>query len=443
MTSQRQPYSFASLLRRYRITAGLSQEALAEKAGISVRGLSDLERGLSRVPRLDTLMRIAEALGLDASTREALIGTSRHLDLSSEEAVVVQPIGPTGLPRGTQNLPGYLTGLIGRERDEEELTQLLRDRPPRLLTLAGPGGVGKTRLAVKVASGLGDEFSDGVVFVPLASVSDAELVLASIAQTLGVGERSAVNLFDAVTLAFRNQRVLVVLDNFEHVPDAAPRVADVLLACPSVCILVTSRTVLRIGGEHVYHVHPLALPFASADRNITPELAAQSPAVALFLSRAQDAEPQFALNADNVASVVEVCRELDGLPLALELAAARVPVSPPRELVRRLLMKPGHSVLSTGRRDAPARHRALRDAIAWSHDLLPVEQQRLFRWLGVFAGGWSLELAEIVCAEPDAEQSVLDGLAALVDQSLVQVQHGDEVTPTRFRLLETIREHAK
>ncbi|MBV9896740.1 MAG: AAA family ATPase, partial [Chloroflexi bacterium] len=349
----------------------------------------------------------------------------------------------TGSPRGTQNLPGYLTGLIGRERDEEELTQLLRDRPPRLLTLVGPGGVGKTRLAVKVASGLGDIFSDGVVFVPLAPVSDAELVLASIAQTLGVGERSDVNLFDAVTLAFRNQRILLVLDNFEHVLDAAPRVADVLLACPGVCILVTSRTVLRIGGEHVYHVHPLALPFAGADQSITPELAAQSPAVALFLSRAQDAEPRFALNAGNVASVVDVCRELDGLPLALELAAARVPVLPPVELLRRLSIIPGHSVLSTGRRDAPARHRALRDAIAWSYDLLSVEQQRLFRWLAVFAGGWSLDLAESVCAQPVAEQSILDGLAALVEQSLVQVQHGDEVIPTRFHLLETIREHAK
>jgi predicted ATPase len=161
--------------------------------------------------------------------------------------------------------------------------------------------------------------------------------------------------------------------------DAAPLVSDVLVACPSVRILVTSRTLLRIDGEHVYPVHPLVLPLGNSDDSMTPELAIQSPAVALFLARAQSVQPSFALTADNVRSVVDVCRELDGLPLALELAAARIALLPPVELLRRLLIKPGHSVLSTGRRDAPARHRALRDAIAWSHDLLSVEQQRLYR----------------------------------------------------------------
>jgi predicted ATPase len=309
--------------------------------------------------------------------------------------------------------------------------------------LTGPGGVGKTRLAVKVASGLGDAIADGVVFVPLAPVSDAALVLASIAQTLGVGDRSDVSLFDAIVMALRSRRMLLVLDNFEHVLDAAPLVSDVLVACPSVRILVTSRTLLRIDGEHVYHVHPLVLPLGNSDDSMTPELAIKSPAVALFLARAQSVQPSFALTADNVGSVVDVCRELDGLPLALELAAARIALLPPVELLRRLLIKPGHSVLSTGRRDAPARHRALRDAIAWSYDLLSVEQQRLFRWLGVFAGGWGLDLAESVCAELVAAQSAFDGLAVLVDHSLVQVEPGDGVTPSRFRLLETIREHAR
>jgi predicted ATPase/DNA-binding XRE family transcriptional regulator len=441
VTTQRQPRSVALLLRRYRVAAGLSQEALAEKAGISVRGLSDLERGLSRQPRLDTLKRIADALDLDAPTRDTLIEASGHLDLSSEVDILSAAATPRALPRAPLNLPGFLTELIGRERDESAITQLLRDHALRLLTLTGPGGVGKTRLAVKVAAGLGDVFSDGVAFVPLAPVSDAALVLASIAETLGVGDRSDVSLFEGVILALRNQRMLLVLDNFEHVLDAAPLVADVLVGSPSVRILVTSRTLLRIDGEYVYHVHPLGLPVQNGDDGMTPERATQSPAVELFLARAQNVQSGLALTADNVGSVVEVCRELDGLPLALELAAARIAILPPVELLRRL--KPDHSVLSTGRRDAPERHRALRNAIAWSYDLLSVEQQRLFRWLGVFAGGWGLDLAESVCADSVAAPAVFDGLAALVEHSLVQVQPGDGVIPSRFRLLETIREHAR
>jgi predicted ATPase/transcriptional regulator with XRE-family HTH domain len=419
----------------------LSQEALAEKAGISVRGLSDLERGLSRQPRLDTLKRLADALGLDSATRDTLIEASGYLEPASNVDTGGRTAAPSASPPGLLNLPGFLTPLLGRERDESTITQLLKDHALRLLTLTGPGGVGKTRLAVKVASGLGDVFGDGVGFVPLAPVSDATLVLVSIAQALGVGDRSDVSLFEGIVLALRNQRMLLVLDNFEHVLDAAPLVSDVLVACPSVRILVTSRTLLRIDGEHVYHVDPLALPLENGDHAMTPELAMQSPAVALFLARAHTVQPGLALTADNVGSVVEVCREMDGLPLALELAAARIALLPPVELLRRL--KPGHSVLSTGRRDAPARHRALRDAIAWSYDLLSVEHRRLFRWLGVFAGGWGLDLAESVCADPDIAQSVFDGLAVLVEHSLVQVQPGDGVTPSRFRLLETICEHAR
>jgi non-specific serine/threonine protein kinase len=430
-------------VRRYRITAGLSQEALAERAGLSVRGLSDLERGLSRVPRLDTLSRIADALELDASARETLVEASGHLDLSSDASALSQSAAPLVTARAPQHLPGYLTALVGREADQGAIARLLRERSLRLLTLTGPGGVGKTRLAVQAASEFGDASGDSVVYVPLAPVSDASRVLASIAQALGVGERSDVGLFEAVTLALRAQRTLLVLDNFEHVLEAAPLVTDLLLTCPEVRIMVTSRTLLRIGGEHVYPVRPLALPSIDQEVGLTPEAASQSPAVALFLSRAQAVQPGFAITLDNVGSVVGVCRELDGLPLALELAAARIPVLPPTELLGRL--KPGMALLSTGQRDAPARHRALRDAIAWSYDLLTPEQQRLFRWLGVFAGGWSLQLAETVCAEPGGVQSVFDGLAELVEHSLVQVQvpQDDAVSASRFRLLETIRDYAQ
>jgi predicted ATPase/transcriptional regulator with XRE-family HTH domain len=444
VTSTQPPTPVAALVRRYRITAGLSQEALAERAGISVRGLSDLERGLSRVPRLETLTRIAAALDLDAASRAALFETSGHLDPSATVADALGQLAPPLVTaRPAHNLPGYLTALVGRDDDAVAIERLLRTRTVRLLTLTGPGGVGKTRLAVDAASGLGNASGDGVVYVPLAPVSDAARVLASIAQALGVGERSDVGLFDAVILALRAKRLLLVLDNFEHVLEAAPLVADLLLSCPEVRIMVTSRTLLRIGGEYVYPVRPLALPALDHDVDLTPEVASRAPAVALFLSRAQAVQPGFALTLDNVASVVEVCRELDGLPLALELAAARIAVLPPAELLGRL--KLGMAVLSAGPRDAPARHRALRDAIAWSYDLLSPEQQRLFRWLGVFAGGWSLDLAEAVCAEPLETQPVFDCLAALVEHSLVQVQVRQEVAgrPSRFRLLETIREHAR
>jgi predicted ATPase/DNA-binding XRE family transcriptional regulator len=437
VTSTDQPHSVAALVRRYRITAGLSQEALAERAGLSVRGLSDLERGLSRVPRLDTLTRLADALELDAAARETLVEASGHLDLVSDADIVAQPV----TTRVIQRLPGYLNTLVGREADEAAVARLLREPGVRLLTLTGPGGVGKTRLAVKVASELGDVSSDGVVYAPLAPVSDASRVLVSIAQALGVGERGDVGLFDAVTLALRAARVLLVIDNFEHVLEAAPLMADLLLSSPEVRILVTSRTLLRIAGEHVYPVGPLALPSVEHDVGMTPDAATRSPAVALFLSRAQAVQPDFSLTTENLASVVELCRELDGLPLALELAAARIPMLPPTELLARL--KPGMALLSTGRRDAPVRHRALRDAIAWSYDLLSPEEQQLFRWLGVFAGGWTLGLAEAVCAEPLAAQSVFDGLAALVEHSLVQVQQADTTRASRFRLLETIREHAQ
>jgi predicted ATPase/DNA-binding XRE family transcriptional regulator len=432
MPAVRGSQPFATLLRRHRVAAGLSQEALAERAGISVRGLSDLERGLSRAPRLHTLGRLADALGLEADGRRALAEASGYGPVED------RPTGVAASRRvARRNLPGYLTGLLGREQDAVAIDQLLRRPDLRLLTLTGPGGVGKTRLAVQVAADVTDLYADGVVFVPLAPLRDAALVAAAIARAVGVGDTGDVPLVDSLAQALHPLRLLLVLDNCEHVLAAAPLVAELLVRCPTLTVLATSRTRLRVQGEHSYPVRPLVVPDASAVTS--PEAASAWPAVALFVQRAQAAQPTFSLTAENVGPVVAICRRLDGLPLALELAAARAAVLPPAALLARL--EQPIPVLCGGARDAPARHRALRDTIAWSHDLLSEDQQRVFRRLGVFAGGCTLAAAEQVCADAGGEGSVLDDVAALVEHSLLQPLAGAAGEP-RFGMLETIRAHA-
>jgi predicted ATPase len=291
-----------------------------------------------------------------------------------------------------------------------------------------------------------------VVFVELASITDPDLVLTLIAQSLGLGELSDQTLFKRVAAALREGRRLLVLDNFEHVLGAATLISELLRETSDLGILVTSRTLLRLDGEQVFTVPPLPLP--SRAQVTTADSAARWPAVELFVLRAQAVQPGLEITADNFESILGICRELDGLPLALELAAARANVLPPATLYARLQNR--LSVLTSGRRDAPNRHRALRDAIAWSYDLLSAGEQRLFRWLGMFSGGFSLATAEAVCGD-DAPDGVLDGITALVEHSLIQIQIQTQIqTPTqtddlcgcapandpRFRLLETIREHA-
>jgi predicted ATPase/DNA-binding XRE family transcriptional regulator len=429
--------SFAEVLRRSRLAAGLSQEALAERAGISVRGLSDLERGLSRAPRLHTLAQLADALGLDAAARQALTVASGYLTVGDRltESAFIAAARPAP---AQHSLPGYLTGLLGRQDDVKTVCDLLRRATVRALTLTGPGGVGKTRLAVQVAAELADLFPDGVAFVPLAPLRDAALIPAAIAQVLGVGETGDLPLFESLATALRTQRLLLVLDNYEHLLAGATLVADLLERCPSVKVLCTSRTRLRLRGEHAFPVQPLPVPAHGLVAD--PDAAAAWPAVVLFVERAQAVQPGFALTLENLEAVVGICRRLDGLPLALELAAARVTVLLPSALLKRL--EQHLPLLTGGPRDAPARHQALRDAIAWSYDLLSESEQRLFRRLSSFAGGWTLPLAQEVCADSAADvESVVPDLVALVEHSLVQPRVGNDGEP-RFGLLETLREHA-
>jgi predicted ATPase/class 3 adenylate cyclase len=332
------------------------------------------------------------------------------------------------------NLPMLLTSFVGREREMDEVARLLETT--RLVTLTGSGGTGKTRLAVAVADRIRDTYSNGVWFVDLSPIADPGLVAPAIAQALGVREAERQPLVETLTAYVRDKRLLLVLDNFEQVVEAAPLVRDLLVACPRLTVLVTSRAVLRLSGEREYPVPPLPVPAASA---ATTPLAGV-PSVALFVARALDARPDFALTAENGAVVAAICERLDGLPLALELAAAWVRLLSPQALLARLDHR--LSLLTGGARDLPARQRTLRDTIAWSHDLLAPDEQRLFRRLAVFAGGWTLEAAEAVCsAAGDREPGVLGGLASLRDKSLVRYVSGATAGP-RMAMLETVREFA-
>jgi predicted ATPase len=332
-----------------------------------------------------------------------------------------------------QALPVPPTPLVGREREVDALGRLLLANDVREVTLTGPGGVGKTRLALAAGEQLRSRFDDGVVFVGLGSVTAPELVPTALAGSLGVLRSGGQPPIDNVTSYLADKRLTLVIDNFEQVSEAAPVVVDLLAAAPGVKVLTTSRNPLRISGEHEFPVPPLSLPQAGAAEDV--EGLTHYEAVALFVERAQAARPGFELTAANADAVAETCRRLDGLPLAVELAAARVRILPPEALLARLNDTLG--LLTGGPRDLPERQRALRSTIAWSYDLLKPDERGLFAWLGVFAGGFDLAAVEGVW---EAGSDVLDALGSLVEDSLVR--RGDDGGEPRFTMLETIREYA-
>ncbi len=392
--------------------------------------LSDLTRGL-----------VTSSLPGDLGLSD--LGEHRLKDLDRPERL--WQLDVAGLPQNfppprtletPTNLPVQLTDFIGRKREVDEVAGLLRQS--RLLTLTGPGGTGKTRLALQVASRLRGDFEGGVFFADLSTLTDPALIPTTIASALGVREQPDRPVLASLQAHLRDLRLLLVLDNFEQLQAGAPLIAELLEAAPRLVVLVTSREMLHIRGEHEYPVPPLGLPDAASLSNL--ETLTQYDAVALFIRRAQTARPDFQIDNRSAPAVAGICSRLDGLPLAIELAAARVKHLDPEAILRRL--EGSLSLLTSTARDLSERQRTLRGAIDWSHDLLDPTERRLFRRLGVFVGGCSLERAETVC-DPDGRLGIdmLDGLSSLIDKSLLRRLDDDE-SELRVGMLETVREYA-
>lgn len=412
--------------------AGLNVHRAARVAGVAHGGqvlISDATRAL-----------VGEDLPPGVELRD--LGVHRLKDLDHPEhlwQLVVAGLEnefppPRSLDAMPNNLPTRLTSFLGRQREAAEIDGLLSNH--RLLTLTGPGGTGKTRLSLEVAGRRLTEHPGGVFFVELATITDPDLVVPTIAKTLSLPDRGGRTPMERLSEYIGDREVLLVLDNFEQVADAAPAVVALLAACPNLVVLVSSRVVLHVSGEQEYLVPPLGLP----DPQHLPPLdqLSQYESVALFIERARGVQPGFSLTDGNAAAVAEICVRLDGLPLAIELAAARIRILSPQAMLGRLNDRLG--LLSGGSRDLPARQQTLRGAIAWSHDLLDDEDRALFACLSVFAGGAGLPAIERVCS-PEIRGDLLDSLGSLVEKSLLRRTEGVGGEP-RFSMLQTIHEYA-
>lgn len=450
--------SFGELLKERRRELDLTQDQLAERVGCSPATIRLIEHGQRRPSRQIALL-LAQSLRIPQSEQAYFLALARGASLSGSDNEYSAQLTPKNFqsPIPT-NLPTQLTHLLGRAGEAEALETLLLRSDVRLLTFTGPPGVGKTSLALHVANNLmqrqsekgGDAytFDDGIFWVPLASLTGAEMVVPAIARVLSVQDLGSQDLLTTLKQNLLHKRMLLLLDNFEQVIQAAPQMAELLSACPHLKMLVTSREAMHVRSEQEYSVEPLALS--------SPEGANESPAVALFVERARAVDMRFALNPEDTPIVEAICARLDGLPLAIELVAARTKMLPLKALLARLKSAAGQSshldLLAGGARDLPDRHRTLRDAISWSYSLLSTDEQLLFRRLGVFVGGFTLAAVEAICnANSDLSIDVFDGISNLLHKNLVKRENspdresdhfGEPLADGRFMLLETIREYA-
>jgi predicted ATPase/DNA-binding XRE family transcriptional regulator len=423
--SEERATTFGARLRSLREGAGLSREELASRAGLTAKGIGALERGERKRPYPHTVRSLADALELTGVERDAFVDAApRRTGMAF--TTTVESVEPT------PTLPMPPTPIIGREQDAAKVRSLLEGDGARLVTLTGPGGVGKTRLALEVSGRVRDRFPEGVALVALAPVGDPTLLLPTVAQVLGLREAGGRSARELLHGYLKERRLLLLLDNFEHLLAAAPEVAALLASCPSLKVLATSRAPLRLRGEQEYPVEPLPVPDLS--RVPTPGDVEGVPSVRLLVERAREASPGFGLTQQNAAALAAICRRLDGLPLALELVAARLKLLPPTALLARL--DAALPLLSGGPRDLPERQRTMQNTVAWSYDLLGPGEQTLFGRLAVFAGGFELPAAEAVGGD-----AVLEGLSALLENSLVRPDvrpPGGDAEP-RFTMLETVR----
>jgi predicted ATPase/transcriptional regulator with XRE-family HTH domain/Tfp pilus assembly protein PilF len=465
--------TFGSWLKQRRKELGLAQEELAEHIGCSESMLRKLESG-ERHPSGQVAQLLAGYLHVPEEERQAFIAFARSG--KTDPTATLNSSAPwraSGVPAvpapPKNNLPSMLTGLIGREKEEARIVGLLHDHQVRLLTLTGAPGIGKTRLALQVATRLASQalrhFGDGVFFVQLATLQDPALVVPTIAQTLGLQEAGGQPVEEVLVDFLRDRKRLLLLDNLEQILDSAPAIVKLLERCAGLKVLATSREALHVRGEHRFRVQPLDLP----DLSLFPSAAEQIPqspnhypqslisdlsscaSVELFVERAQAVSPDFTLSMENAEDIAEVCIRLEGLPLAIELAAARVDHLSLRDI--RTALNSRLKLLTGGARDLPLRQRTLRSAIEWSYGLMSDAEQKVFRRLSVFSGGSTSEAAEAVCNAPrDLDASIADVLTALVDKNLLRAQRVAEHVDggyadglpekLRFGMLETIREYA-